>query len=59
MTDVCKKCGEECQIDREFPKFFAWCYTCQDYAEGDDIEEYTKDWLASGIDKARERSKYE
>lgn len=59
MTDtiICKKCGEECDIDGEFPKFCAWCETCNDYAEGDGVKDYTEDWFASKIDALHERSR--
>ena len=57
-TIICKKCGEICQIDGEFPKFFAYCDNCQDYVDDKDIDEYTADYLASEIDRAYERSKW-
>lgn len=57
-TVICAKCGETCQVDGEFPKFFAWCDTCDDYASCD-MSEYTANYLASRIDDAHDRSKYE
>lgn len=59
-TIECKRCGSICQIEGEFPKFFAWCDTCNDYADADSaVDEYTADYLAAQIDKAHERSKWE
>lgn len=46
----CKKCGELCQIDGEFPKFSAWCETCNDYADCN-IDAYIVEWFASRIDE--------
>lgn len=56
-TIICKKCDEICQIDGEFPKFSAWCEVCNDYADCD-IDGYTADYLASGIDRAYEKSRW-
>jgi len=36
---TCKKCREEIPVDGEYPKFFAWCFTCDDYADFD-LEDY-------------------
>lgn len=57
MNDAieCKRCGSICQVDGEFPKFFAWCDICEDYV---DVEDYTVDYFAAQIDKAHERSKW-
>ena len=55
-TVECKRCGSICQIDGEFPKFFAYCDNCQNYV---DVDDYTADYLASEIDRAYEKSKYE
>lgn len=56
-TILCTKCDTICQIDGEFPKFFAWCDVCNDYATCD-IDGYTADYLATKIDEAREQNKY-
>lgn len=52
----CPECGELCNIDGEFPKFFAWCDKCDDYV---DLGDYTADYLASRIDDAHDKEKYE
>lgn len=58
MEDLveCRRCGELCQVDGEFPKFFAWCDTCNDYADYD-MTEYAADYLATKIDAAHERQR--
>ena len=38
----CAKCGTDCVIDGDFPKFFAWCEECSDYAEGFDGDAYAR-----------------
>ena len=60
MTDCveCRRCGELCYVDGEFPKFFAWCEKCKDYADYD-MSKYTADWLASATDKEYDRRKYD
>lgn len=60
MDDLieCRRCGELCQVDGEFPKFFAWCDTCNDYADYD-MSEYAADYLATKIDAAHERQQEE
>ena len=45
---TCKKCGEECFVDGEYPKFIIWCDTCNTYAKGS--EDYASDWLINKID---------
>lgn len=54
---TCKRCGEECAVDGEFPRFIIWCETCDDYAEGAD--EYAGDYLAALADAAKDRAKDE
>jgi len=49
----CRRCGELCMVDGEFPKFYAWCDTCNDYADYD-MSEYAADYLATQIDAAYE-----
>ena len=48
---ICTKWKESCIIDGEYPKFFAWCETCADYAEGFDCLEYSADWMGDKIDE--------
>jgi hypothetical protein len=48
---TCKKCGTVCQVDGEFPKFFAWCSCCDDYATYD-MDRYASDWMANDIENA-------
>jgi hypothetical protein len=55
----CKKCGDICIIDGEFPKFFAWCDTCHDYADGFDASDYAADYMGGLIDDAYDRMKDE
>lgn len=56
MNDLieCKKCGTLCQVDGEFPKFFAYCDTCDDYADYD-MEEWTADYMAMIADGRPEK----
>jgi transcription elongation factor Elf1 len=51
----CIKCGSICQIDGEFPKFFAYCDVCGDYAKGFDADDYTRD-IAAGIADSRDKN---
>ena len=46
----CQRCGDWCEIEGEFPKFDAWCWNCNDYANYD-LSEYTADWLAAEMDR--------
>ena len=43
------QCGEPCQVDGEYPKFFAYCDVC-----GSDIDcaQYAIDYISSKIDEA-------
>jgi hypothetical protein len=50
------RCGNVCCIEGEFPKLFAWCDVCEDYANLTD--DPNADFLADSIDQAKERSKY-
>lgn len=50
----CGKCGDDCMVDGEYPKFFAWCETCNDYADYD-MHEYAADYMGSLIDGAEHR----
>jgi hypothetical protein len=50
---ICERCGDICCVDGEFPKFFAWCYTCGDYADCD-WNEYNADFLSSRADEMNE-----
>ena len=50
-TVICKKCGEECVVDGECPKFFAFCDTCHDYADYN-MDEFAIDHMAAKIENA-------
>ena len=60
MKDIitCKKCGGLCDVDGEFPKFFAWCESCNDYATYN-MDEYNADYYSRMIDNIHETKKYE
>lgn len=59
MNEIkCNRCGDICEVDGDYPKYFAWCDTCSDYAEGFDSDEYAADVLAGTIDAAKEERKY-
>ena len=51
----CKKCGETCIADGDYPKFFCWCDECDDYAAGFDPTEYAAIVLANHIEAAELR----
>jgi hypothetical protein len=51
---LCKKCGDICVIDGEYPEYFAWCYTCNNYAEWDEVG-YVAQVFAGKIEIARWR----
>ncbi len=55
---VCGKCDCICCIDGEYPRFFAWCEECQDYAEGFDACDHAAEWMAGQIDAAMDREAY-
>lgn len=48
---ICNKCDQPAVVDGEYPKFFAWCDTCNDYADSD-MCAYTADWMGDRIDRA-------
>jgi len=48
---TCTKCKTQCRVDGEYPKFFAWCNTCNDYSEGFDPFEYAAEHRADLIDR--------
>jgi len=50
----CARCGEICVIDGDFPRYFAWCETCKDYAEGFDDHLYAQEVMASIADSRPE-----
>ena len=51
MSEVeCSRCGEICEVDGDFPKYFAWCGTCKDYAGGFDCNAYAQEVMASIAD---------
>lgn len=47
---ICKKCGNECSVDGEYPKFFSWCDTCSSEPKGFDVFDYAADWMGNKID---------
>ncbi|MHA2280086.1 MAG: hypothetical protein ACXAC5_04320 [Promethearchaeota archaeon] len=49
MEVTCNKCKSICEVDGEYPKFFAWCDTCDDYADHD-MMEFATEWYAGLID---------
>lgn len=58
MSEVeCARCGSVCCVDGDFPKFFAWCDTCDDYADGFDCLDYAQDVYAGMIDAAHDRAR--
>ncbi len=58
MNTICQQCGDDCEIDGEYPKYFAWCDICNNYAVGFDEHEYANDYLSTKIDEAKDRRKY-
>jgi len=48
-----------CQVDGEYPKFFAWCDECNDYAEGFDAFDYAADWMGDAIDQVMDDQAYD
>lgn len=54
---VCKKCESQCKIDGEYPKFFSWCYACNNYTAGFDGQDYAIDVLTSMIDQTTDKVK--
>ena len=55
---TCKKCGTPCKVDGDYPKFFAFCDTCDDYATYD-MDMYAADWMADEVDSAELRMEAE
>ena len=48
MNEIeCSRCGEICVVDGDFPRYFAWCETCKDYAGGFDDHAYAQEVMAS------------
>lgn len=60
MTDCveCRKCGSLCYVEWDGYKPLTWCDACNDYPDID-WEALSADWLATKIDAAYEKSKYE
>lgn len=54
---TCQKCNDTCVIDGEYPKFFAWCDTCKDYAQGFDCFKYAADYYGDLIDQTYDNIK--
>jgi len=53
----CAKCGDICCIDGEDYKCWAWCDTCDDYAEGFDGAEYFMEQACAAADALRDRER--
>lgn len=45
-TIICRKHNKECDVDGDYPKFFAFCEYCNDYADFDMIE-YGVNWITN------------
>ena len=60
---ICQHCHQSCIIDGDYPKFFCYCDTCHNYAEGFDATEYAADYMGAQMDHAVDmmevRRKYE
>ncbi len=54
----CTKCGEICEVDGEYPRWFAWCHECNDYAAGFDCLEYGADYMGAMADAVKDEGKY-
>jgi hypothetical protein len=39
-TFICKKCGTECDVVYDYGDTFCYCETCNDYADGFDVDEF-------------------
>ena len=46
------ECGEECELEGEYPKFEAWCEKCNNYARFD-LEEVLDD-VRAGMEMSAE-----
>ena len=58
LTDVkCKQCKKYCIIEGSYPKFFAWCETCKNYAKGFNAVEYAITWHTSILDEIEDSLK--
>jgi len=51
----CKRCGNICEVEGEYPRFSCWCDVCDREAWGFDVLEYGSDYLADAIDAEVER----
>jgi hypothetical protein len=47
---TCSKCGSTCDIDGDPPKYFAFCDTCDDHAQGFDPFDYAVGLAATRVD---------
>lgn len=54
---VCGKCGYSVEIDGDYPRVWAWCHECNDYAKGVDCEEIIRDQLIDQADMYRKSLK--
>lgn len=48
----CQRCGYDCQVEGEYPRFDCYCDACKKPAEGFDVLEYAAEWYAHQIDAA-------
>lgn len=48
----CERCGTECIIDGDYPRFDCYCDTCKKEAGGFDVLEYAANWYAEQLDVA-------
>jgi hypothetical protein len=46
-----------CDIDGDYPKFFAWCEFCETYAGGFNADEYAAELTANKTDEVYDRVK--
>ena len=56
-TWECEKCGDYCNIDGVGLKSYAWCYTCNDYAQGFDGSAWWYERAAGMADNLRKRER--
>jgi hypothetical protein len=48
----CERCGSDCIIDGDYPRFDCYCEVCKKEAEGFDVLEYAAKWYAEQLDSA-------
>ena len=52
-TFECEKCDEYCEIDADGVRSVAWCYECEDYAQGFDGAEWFGEQAQGAADNLR------